>query len=145
MDPENWHGITEADHLLLCGCWAAVGWVRTDVLLLPCSATDPPPRIRIINGYITVEPQPRGHGRSSHARSDTSRAHQIPHSLCLPLLTLTLCKIMLHWNTGGPKLQDSCLKNQKKKFMQKRNRRLWVGHLFFGVFLNCLLFLSPDH
>ncbi|XP_071280732.1 metalloprotease TIKI1-like isoform X2 [Agelaius tricolor] len=66
-------------------------WVR-----LGESATDPPPRIRIINGYITVEPQPRGHRRSSHARADTSRAHQIPHSLCLPLLTLTLCKIMLH-------------------------------------------------
>ncbi|XP_059730238.1 metalloprotease TIKI1 isoform X2 [Haemorhous mexicanus] len=66
-------------------------WVRLEE-----SAADPPPRIRIINGYITVEPQPRGHGRSSHARTGTSSAHQIPHSLFLPLLTLTLSKIMLH-------------------------------------------------
>ncbi|XP_041327406.1 metalloprotease TIKI1 isoform X3 [Pyrgilauda ruficollis] len=66
-------------------------WVRLEE-----SATDPPPRIRIINGYITVEPQPRGHGRSSHTRADTSSAHQISHSLFLPLLTLTLRKIMLH-------------------------------------------------
>ncbi|KAM4752424.1 metalloprotease TIKI1 isoform 1-T1 [Cyanocitta cristata] len=58
------------------------------------SATDPPPRIRIINGYITVEPQPRGHGRSSHTRTDTSSAHQLSHPLFLPLLTLTLHKIM---------------------------------------------------
>ncbi|XP_064260368.1 metalloprotease TIKI1 isoform X3 [Passer domesticus] len=66
-------------------------WVRLEE-----SATDPPPRIRIINGYITVEPQPRGHGRSSHTHADTSSAHQISHSLFLPLLSLTLHKIMLH-------------------------------------------------
>uniref|UniRef100_A0A8C3NVR4 Metalloprotease TIKI n=1 Tax=Cyanoderma ruficeps TaxID=181631 RepID=A0A8C3NVR4_9PASS len=66
-------------------------WVR-----LGESATDPPPRIRIINGYITVEPQPRGRGRSSHTRADTSSAHQLPHPLLLPLLTLTLHNIMLH-------------------------------------------------
>ncbi|XP_063278960.1 metalloprotease TIKI1 isoform X3 [Prinia subflava] len=66
-------------------------WVRLEE-----SATDPPPRIRIINGYITVEPQPRGHGRSGHARADTSSAHRFSHSLLLPLLTLTLHNIMLH-------------------------------------------------
>ncbi|XP_010138012.1 PREDICTED: metalloprotease TIKI1-like, partial [Buceros rhinoceros silvestris] len=33
-------------------------WVR-----LEKSATDLPARIRIVNGYITVEPQSRGHGR----------------------------------------------------------------------------------
>ncbi|XP_017590943.1 PREDICTED: metalloprotease TIKI1 isoform X2 [Corvus brachyrhynchos] len=64
-------------------------WVRLEE-----SATDPPPRIRIINGYITVEPQPRGHGRSSRTRTDTSSAHQLSHPLFLPLLTLTLHKIM---------------------------------------------------
>ncbi|XP_075267063.1 metalloprotease TIKI1 isoform X2 [Opisthocomus hoazin] len=66
-------------------------WVRLEE-----SATDPPPRIRIINGYITVEPQPRGHGRSSHAYKDTSSAHQLPHSLFLWLLTLTLHMLRLH-------------------------------------------------
>lgn len=96
MDPENWQWVTGADHLVLCGCWAVVAWVSPDVFLLPCSATDPPPRIRIINGYITVEPQPRGHGRSTHTRADTSSAHQPSHSPFLPLLTLTLYKIMLH-------------------------------------------------
>ncbi|XP_075596306.1 metalloprotease TIKI1 [Balearica regulorum gibbericeps] len=66
-------------------------WVRLEE-----SATDPPPRIRIINGYITVEPQPRGHGRSSHACADTGSAHQFPHSILLLLLTLTLHMISLH-------------------------------------------------
>ncbi|XP_050769121.1 metalloprotease TIKI1 isoform X1 [Gymnogyps californianus] len=66
-------------------------WVRLEE-----SATDPPPRIRIINGYITVEPQPRGHGRSSHAHADTGSAHQLSRSLFLPLLTLTLHMIRLH-------------------------------------------------
>ncbi|KAM6036336.1 metalloprotease TIKI1-like isoform 4-T6 [Theristicus caerulescens] len=66
-------------------------WVRLEE-----SATDPPPRIRIINGYITVEPQPRGHGRSSHARTDTSSAHQLSYSLFLLLLILTLHMIRLH-------------------------------------------------
>ncbi|KAJ6657124.1 hypothetical protein lerEdw1_002870 [Lerista edwardsae] len=58
-------------------------WVRIEE-----SATDPPPRIRIINGYITVEPQPRGHGRSSHIQSDTSSSRGL--FLFLPTLTLTL-------------------------------------------------------
>ncbi|XP_068279825.1 metalloprotease TIKI1 isoform X2 [Nyctibius grandis] len=66
-------------------------WVRLEE-----SATDPPPRIRIINGYITVEPQPRGHGRRSHAHAGTGSAHQLSHSLFLSLLTLTLCMIRLH-------------------------------------------------
>ncbi|XP_053145017.1 metalloprotease TIKI1 isoform X1 [Hemicordylus capensis] len=58
-------------------------WVRIEE-----SATDPPPRIRIINGYITVEPQPRGHGQSSHIQSDTSRSGGL--FLSLPALTMTL-------------------------------------------------------
>ncbi|XP_064498242.1 metalloprotease TIKI1-like isoform X1 [Pseudopipra pipra] len=66
-------------------------WVRLEE-----SATDHPPRIRIINGYITVESQPRGHGRSSHTRTDTSSAHQLSRSLFLPLLALTLHMIMQH-------------------------------------------------
>ncbi|XP_059580542.1 metalloprotease TIKI1 isoform X3 [Alligator mississippiensis] len=60
-------------------------WVRIEE-----STTDPPPRIRIINGYITVEPQPRGHGRSSHIQADASRAHVPFQSLYLFLLTLAL-------------------------------------------------------
>ncbi|XP_052633427.1 metalloprotease TIKI1 isoform X3 [Harpia harpyja] len=66
-------------------------WVRLEE-----SATDPPPRIRIINGYITVEPQPRGHGRSSHSRADTGSAHQLSHSVFLLLLILTFHMIRLH-------------------------------------------------
>ncbi|XP_044876332.1 metalloprotease TIKI1 isoform X2 [Mauremys mutica] len=60
-------------------------WVRIEE-----STTDPPPRIRIINGYITVEPQPRGHGRSSHLHTETSRAHMPVHSLLILLLTRAL-------------------------------------------------------
>ncbi|KAM6363410.1 metalloprotease TIKI1-like isoform 4-T5 [Pluvialis apricaria] len=66
-------------------------WVRLEE-----SATDPPPRIRIINGYITVEPHPSGHGRSSHAHADTCSGHQLSHSLFLLLLTLTLHSARLH-------------------------------------------------
>ncbi|KAM8983871.1 metalloprotease TIKI1 isoform 5-T6 [Ara ararauna] len=65
-------------------------WVRLEE-----SATDPPPRIRIINGYITVEPQPRGRGRSSHARADAGSTHELSCSLFLMLLTLTLHMIRL--------------------------------------------------
>ncbi|XP_004949379.1 metalloprotease TIKI1 isoform X3 [Gallus gallus] len=60
------------------------------------NATDPPPRIRIINGYITVEPQPRGHGRFSPARTDTSGSHQLSHSLLLSLLTSAMHLMRLH-------------------------------------------------
>ncbi|XP_067171767.1 metalloprotease TIKI1 isoform X1 [Apteryx mantelli] len=66
-------------------------WVRIEE-----STTDPPPRIRIINGYITVEPQPRGHGRFSHTRTDTSSAHQLFQSSILSLLTLALHMLRLH-------------------------------------------------
>ncbi|KAM6303168.1 metalloprotease TIKI1 [Podargus strigoides] len=66
-------------------------WVRLEE-----SATDSPPRIRIINGYITVEPQPRSHGWSSHARAETSSTHQLSHSLFLWLLILTSHMIRLH-------------------------------------------------
>ncbi|XP_064901585.1 metalloprotease TIKI1 isoform X4 [Columba livia] len=66
-------------------------WVRLEE-----SATDPPPRIRIINGYITVEPQPWGPRWSSHTHTHTDSAHQLSCSLFLPLLTLTLHMIRLH-------------------------------------------------
>ncbi|XP_050185115.1 metalloprotease TIKI1 [Myiozetetes cayanensis] len=66
-------------------------WVRLEE-----SATDHPPRIRIINGYIAVESQPRGRGRSSHIRTDASSAHQPSRSLFFLLLTLTFHMIMLH-------------------------------------------------
>ncbi|XP_062465717.1 metalloprotease TIKI1-like isoform X3 [Pezoporus occidentalis] len=66
-------------------------WVRLEE-----SDTNPPPRIRIINGYITVEPQPRGHGRSSHAHADTGSTYELSCSLFLTLLTLTLHMIRLH-------------------------------------------------
>ncbi|XP_071587237.1 metalloprotease TIKI1 isoform X5 [Heliangelus exortis] len=58
------------------------------------SATDPPPRIHIINDHITVEPQ--GHGWWSHTCANTGTTHQLPHSLFLSLLTLTLHMITLH-------------------------------------------------
>nr|XP_008116897.1 PREDICTED: metalloprotease TIKI1 isoform X2 [Anolis carolinensis] len=58
-------------------------WVRIEE-----STTDPPPRIRIINGYITVEPQPRGHGRSSHVQADLNSSSGL--FLFLYTLTLTL-------------------------------------------------------
>ncbi|XP_075787430.1 metalloprotease TIKI1 isoform X1 [Pelodiscus sinensis] len=60
-------------------------WVRIEE-----STTDPPPRIRIINGYITVEPRPRGHGRSSHLQTETSRAQPPVHFLFTLLLTLAV-------------------------------------------------------
>ncbi|XP_072216087.1 metalloprotease TIKI1 isoform X2 [Excalfactoria chinensis] len=66
-------------------------WIRFEE-----SATNPPPRIRIINGYITVEPQPWGHGRFSPARTDTSGSHQLYLSLLLSLLTLAVHMIRLH-------------------------------------------------
>ncbi|XP_038027005.1 metalloprotease TIKI1 isoform X2 [Anas platyrhynchos] len=66
-------------------------WVRIEE-----STTDPPPRIRIINGYITVEPQPRGHGRFSHARTDTSGAHRLFCPLLASLLTSAVHVIRLH-------------------------------------------------
>ncbi|NXJ15470.1 TIKI1 Metalloprotease, partial [Odontophorus gujanensis] len=66
-------------------------WVRFEE-----SATNPPPRIRIINGYITVEPQPQGHGWFSPARKDTSSSHQLSHSLLLSLLTLAMHMVRLH-------------------------------------------------
>ncbi|KAM9167860.1 metalloprotease TIKI1 isoform 2-T2 [Mergus octosetaceus] len=66
-------------------------WVRIEE-----STTDPPPRIRIINGYITVEPQPRGHGRFSHACMDTSSAHRLFCPLLASLLTSAVHVIRLH-------------------------------------------------
>ncbi|XP_067409517.1 metalloprotease TIKI1 isoform X5 [Emydura macquarii macquarii] len=62
-------------------------WVRIEE-----STTDPPPRIRIINGYITVEPQPRGHGRSSDLQAETSRAQ-------VPVLSLFIWVLTLAWQT----------------------------------------------
>ncbi|XP_065596630.1 metalloprotease TIKI1 [Cyrtonyx montezumae] len=66
-------------------------WVRFEE-----SATNPPPRIRIINGYITVEPQPQGHGCFSPTCKDTSSSHQLSHSLLLSLLTLAMHMFRLH-------------------------------------------------
>uniref|UniRef100_A0A8C3JUN4 Metalloprotease TIKI n=1 Tax=Calidris pygmaea TaxID=425635 RepID=A0A8C3JUN4_9CHAR len=66
-------------------------WVRLEE-----SATKPPPRIRIINGYLTVEPQPRSRGRCSHAHADTGRAHRLSRSLFLLVLALTLHTTRLH-------------------------------------------------
>ncbi|XP_054253581.1 metalloprotease TIKI1 [Indicator indicator] len=64
-------------------------WVRLEE-----SATDLPPQIRIINGYITVEPRPRGHGWFSHTHADTGSAHHL--SCSFSLLPLTLVMITLH-------------------------------------------------
>ncbi|XP_026528649.1 metalloprotease TIKI1 [Notechis scutatus] len=42
-------------------------WVRIEE-----STTEPPLRIHIINGYISVEPQPRGHKQSRHIQAEMS-------------------------------------------------------------------------
>ncbi|KAH0628433.1 hypothetical protein JD844_009588 [Phrynosoma platyrhinos] len=65
-------------------------WVRIEE-----SMTDPPPRIRIINGYITVEPQPRGHGRSSHIQADLSSSSGLFSFFYTLTLTLVLPTIMV--------------------------------------------------
>lgn len=113
---------TEADHLLLCGRQTVLVWIWTDIFLLPCSATDSPAWIRIINGYITVEPQPWGHGQSRHTHADTDSAHQLFHSLFLLLLILTLHMIRLHWNKGGAKLQGSHFEKQKRNLCEKTQK-----------------------
>ncbi|XP_064415241.1 metalloprotease TIKI1-like isoform X2 [Latimeria chalumnae] len=67
-------------------------WVRIEE-----STTVPPPRIRIINGYITVEPLPRGHGRSSHiqAPSDLASGTSLsPFTLILTLAVLALTFVL---------------------------------------------------
>ncbi|KAM9330639.1 metalloprotease TIKI1 [Gastrophryne carolinensis] len=56
-------------------------WVR-----IQDSVTDPPPQIRILNGYITVEPPPRGLGnvRSIQTQSSSSAIPSLlPHQLLL--------------------------------------------------------------
>ncbi|XP_033029175.1 metalloprotease TIKI1 isoform X2 [Lacerta agilis] len=65
-------------------------WVRIEE-----STTDPPPRIRIINGYITVEPQPRGHGRSSHIQTNTNCSSGLFLFFSTMILTLMLPSVII--------------------------------------------------
>ncbi|XP_053257687.1 metalloprotease TIKI1-like [Podarcis raffonei] len=65
-------------------------WVRIEE-----STTDPPPRIRIINGYITVEPQPRGHGRSSHIQTDTNCSSGLFLFFSTMILTFVLPSVII--------------------------------------------------
>ncbi|XP_043916865.1 metalloprotease TIKI1-like [Protopterus annectens] len=62
-------------------------WVRIDE-----STTDPPPRIRIINGYITVEPLPREHGHFHYILTDIATMKSL--SILPLLLTLTIQAVM---------------------------------------------------
>ncbi|KAG7481527.1 hypothetical protein MATL_G00067900 [Megalops atlanticus] len=66
-------------------------WVRIEESIT--QEPPPPPLVRIINGYITVQPQLRGYGRFSHARTlvDSASTPSLP---VLPLL-LTVCLQML--------------------------------------------------
>ncbi|XP_061875040.1 metalloprotease TIKI1 [Colius striatus] len=66
-------------------------WVRLEE-----SATDSPPQIHIINGYVMVEPRPQGYGHSTHTHINTSSAQHLSCSLFFPLLTVTLHMIRLH-------------------------------------------------
>ncbi|KAI1904880.1 hypothetical protein AGOR_G00010220 [Albula goreensis] len=58
----------------------------------------PPPVVRIINGYITVQPHDRGYGRSKHIQTSSDSA-SIPAlsvsfvlvTVCVQILTLQLC------------------------------------------------------
>ncbi|XP_061071661.1 metalloprotease TIKI1 isoform X2 [Conger conger] len=49
----------------------------------------PPPLVRILNGYITVQPHDRGHGRSNHVQT-SSDSTSIP-ALSVTYLLLTVC------------------------------------------------------
>ncbi|XP_075047050.1 metalloprotease TIKI1-like [Mixophyes fleayi] len=60
-------------------------WVRIQE-----SVTDPPPHIRIINGYITVEPQPRKHGNDRSVQSVSSGSSMLS---VLPPLLLLACHL----------------------------------------------------
>ncbi|KAM4050582.1 metalloprotease TIKI1 isoform 1-T1 [Anomaloglossus baeobatrachus] len=58
-------------------------WVRIQE-----SVTDPPPQIRIINGYITVEPQPRRNGNDNVMQAATSASSV---QLVFNILLLSIC------------------------------------------------------
>ncbi|KAM4808274.1 metalloprotease TIKI1 [Rhinophrynus dorsalis] len=59
-------------------------WVRIQE-----SSTDFPPQIRIINGYITVEPQPREHGKEHFIQA--ARSLSFTHLMPSLLLLLAWC------------------------------------------------------
>ncbi|XP_029457791.1 metalloprotease TIKI1-like [Rhinatrema bivittatum] len=63
-------------------------WVRIEE-----SSTFPPPQIRIINGYITIEPRPQGHGRSSHIQTATNNSS-------LPLLPFSALLLTMTFQTA---------------------------------------------
>ncbi|XP_073507805.1 metalloprotease TIKI1-like [Phyllobates terribilis] len=55
-------------------------WVR-----IQDSVTDPPPQIRIINGYVTVEPQPRRYG-NYHFTQETTSGSSVQSAFILLLM-----------------------------------------------------------
>ncbi|KAM8962092.1 metalloprotease TIKI1 [Pelodytes ibericus] len=59
-------------------------WVRIQE-----SATESPPQIRNINGYITVEPQPREHGKDRYMQA--AKSSSFAQFIILPFLLLALC------------------------------------------------------
>ncbi|CAH2293489.1 metalloprotease TIKI1 [Pelobates cultripes] len=59
-------------------------WVRIQE-----SATESPPQIRIINGYITVEPQPREHGKDNYAQP--AKSSSFIQFILPPFLLLAWC------------------------------------------------------
>lgn len=68
-------------------------WVRIEE---STTVTPPPPLVRIINGYITVEPLVHGHGRSDHIRTYADSASLPSTSLLLFILTLVAQILTLH-------------------------------------------------
>ncbi|XP_015217173.1 metalloprotease TIKI1 [Lepisosteus oculatus] len=61
-------------------------WVRIEESTTV--APPPPPLVRIINGYITVQPPPRGYGRSSHIRTCLNSASSSTLSFFTLVLTV---------------------------------------------------------
>ncbi|XP_069482463.1 metalloprotease TIKI1-like isoform X2 [Ambystoma mexicanum] len=59
-------------------------WVRIE------ESTYRTPRVRIINGYITVEPLPRGHELTSYSQTSRANSPVRPRTLLIGLLTLAL-------------------------------------------------------
>ncbi|KAG8454886.1 hypothetical protein GDO86_001202 [Hymenochirus boettgeri] len=57
-------------------------WIRIQE-----STTDPPPQIRIINGYITVEPQPKAEAKDNFIKAAMSHSFNLPTPSTVLLLT----------------------------------------------------------
>ncbi|XP_069601627.1 metalloprotease TIKI1-like [Ranitomeya imitator] len=64
-------------------------WVR-----IQDSVTEPPPQIRIINGYVTVEPQPRRYGHDYFMQTTTSGS-SVPSAFTLLLMCICYLQQLL--------------------------------------------------